>query len=290
MDWVERLREPKYWLLGIAAAVAALHLTLVNQANDQELLATSGLFWLAAGSLLWDRRETLALESGPIASAIGAGLLGLVFFRGASPTTSAFVLSSLPFVALLGTALLASGVKGLRQYWKELLIFGLLALNPVIQLILEAINLPLLTAKFSTFMLWYSGNNVVRDGLFLEISQNGTPLGRVEVYEACSGVQSILQMINISVLFVLLIPAQLRWLQQVLCVVVAMSIGFFVNCARVALMAILVAMGQKGAFQFWHDGQGSLIFSMIAVLLFGCFCWLAFLRTPPKDDPGAANV
>lgn len=287
MDWVERLKEPKYWLLGITAAIAALHLTLVNQANEQELLATSFLFWLVAGSLVWDRRQVLSLESSPIASLLGAFLLALVFLKGSSQVSSSLILSSLPFIALLGVGLLASGVKGLRQYWKELLLFGLLGLNPVIKLILEAIDLPSLTAKAATFILWYTGFQVQRQGVFLLL-----PTGRVEVYGACSGVQSILQMVNISVLFLLMIPNQLRWIQRILCVGVAVLLGFIVNSARVALMAILVAFSQKGAFQYWHDGQGSLIFSVIAVLLFGAFCWLAFLRSSsnPSDPGEAANV
>lgn len=287
MDWVERLKEPKYWLLGLTASIAALHLTLVNQANEQELLATSFLFWLVAGSLVWDRRQELNLNSGPIASLLGAVLLALVFLKGSFQVSSSLILSSLPLIALLGVGLLASGIQGLRQYWKELLIFGLLGLNPVIKLILEAIDLPTLTAKAATFILWYTGFQVQRQGVFLLL-----PTGRVEVYGACSGVQSILQMVNISVLFLLMIPNQLRWIQKILCVGVALLLGFIINSARVALMAILVAFSQKGAFQYWHDGQGSLIFSVIAVLLFGAFCWLAFLRSPsnPSDPGEAANV
>jgi cyanoexosortase A len=283
MDWVERLREPKYWLLGITAAVAALHLTLINHANNQELFATAALFWLVAGSLLWDKQETLKLISSPIASLVGAALVAFFLFRSASPSDSELILSGLPFLAVLGVALLASGFTGLRQYWRELLIFGLLAFNPVVKLILNAINLPLLTAKAATFLLWYSGFQVRREELFLLL-----PTGRVEVYGACSGVQSILQMLNIGVLFLLMVPTPLRWGQKILCLVMAVLVGFIVNALRVALMAILVAFSQKGAFQFWHDGQGSLIFSVISVLVFGGLCWLAFLRTSPnKSDPGA---
>jgi hypothetical protein len=51
------------------------------------------------------------------------------------------------------------------------------------------------------------------------------------------------------------------------------------------VMALLI--GQP-AFDYWHTGQGSLVFSMIAVLLFGVFCWFAFLRDTPTA-PGASS-
>ncbi len=121
---------------------------------------------------------------------------------------------------------------------------------------------------------------MARQGAFIAL-----PTGRVEVYGACSGVSNVLQMLYISLLFLLLVP--LRWPQRLLCMVIAPLIGFFVNAGRVALMAILVANTRQEAFEYWHTGDGSLVFSAIAVLLFGAFCWLAFLRQP--TGPQGAN-
>jgi cyanoexosortase A len=131
-------------------------------------------------------------------------------------------------------------------------------------------------------LLWYTGFEVKRQGLFLFL-----PTGRVEVYGACSGLHSVLQMLNISVLFLLLFPVRSH-LQKLFCILFAVVLGFFVNAIRVALMAILIAFSNKQAFEYWHGGDGSLVFSMISVLLFGCFCWFVFLRTPQKPlDTGA---
>ncbi|MBD2022075.1 cyanoexosortase A [Leptolyngbya sp. FACHB-36] len=284
MYWLQRLQEPKFWLLGIAAAIATLHLTLVDRISNAELFATSFLFWLAAGSLVWDKRHTLTLRSSATSSILGACLLGLVLLRSTSLPDSNFFLRAVPFVSMLGLCLLASGARKLRQYWKELLIFGLLTLHPALELLLQLLDLPTLTAKAATFLLWYSGVDVQRQGVFLQL-----PTGRVEVYGACSGLQSILQMLNISVLFLLMVPV--RPLQRLWCISVAVLLGFVVNSARVSLMAILVAFSQKNAFDYWHSGDGSLIFSMIAVLLFGGFCWLAFLRSSRKhlDEGAQAN-
>lgn len=283
MYLLKRLQEPDLWLLGIVAAFAALHLALLNRLDEsEEIFATSLLFWIAAGSLLWEKRHTLKFDSGIFSSLMGASLLGLILLRCAALPDSTSMLRALPFVSLLGIGLLASGFAGLLQYWRELIIFGLLALHRVLEVFLQSIDLPLLTAKAAMFMLWYSGFQVQQDGVFLNLQT-----GRVEVYGACSGINTLLLMVNIAVLFLLMFPVYSD-VKKLLCLIVAILIGFWVNSARVALMAILVAFSNKGAFEYWHSGNGSVIFSMISVALFGLFCWLAFLRTPPQAPVAGA--
>jgi len=284
---LNRLQKPTFWLLGTGTTMMVLHLTLLSRSGDaelsEELFATYVLLWFAVGSFVWERRHTLALQSGSTATTIGGGLLlGLLLLSSALPTSGSF-LRGFPFVMILGMGLLASGSRGLAQYWKELLIFGLLMLNPLFKLGLDLINLPKVTAQAAAFMLWYTGFDVRLDGLSLLL-----PTGRVDVYGACSGVSSMLQMLYISVLFVLMFS--LPVVQQLLSVSLAVLIGFLVNAARVALMAVLVAFSQKSAFEYWHTGDGSLIFATIAVGLFGLFCWIAFLRTSPSlSDAGTPS-
>ncbi len=281
MYWSKILKDPKYWLLALVAALAAIHLTLLSRIDNSELFATCLLFWIAAGSLIWDRYQTLDLESNLPASLLGALIIiGMVTRVSVSPDSesSAWVL---PLVAGLGTGLLASGFKGLKQYWQEFIIFGLLAMYPLLRLTLEAIDLSEITAKASSFVLWYSGFPVRLEGVFLLM-----PSSRVEVYGACSGIQSILQLLSISVLFLLMFPLRSH-VQKGVCIVAAVVIGFVINALRVALMAILNNAGDKNAFFYWHEGQGSLIFSAIAVLVFGGFCWFFFLRKPGQTDSGA---
>lgn len=271
-------RIPQYWLLGIGAGLLALNLTFLLRADDSELFATIGLLWLAIGTLLWEKRGQLHLESSVVATIVGAALIALVLMRSVAP--SGYHLQASPFISYLGLALMASGFRGVRQFWKELLILGLLLLSPLIVGLFQAIDLSLLTAKAAAFMLWYTGFEVIREGVFIVL-----PTGRVEVYGACSGVSSVLQMIYLSVLFLLMVP--LRWSQRLLCLAIAPLIGFLVNAGRVALLALLVADARQAAFEYWHTGNGSLLFSVLAVLLFGAFCWVAFLRHP--TDPQGAN-
>ena len=277
MDWSKNLQEPKFWLLAIAAAIAAVHLTLLNHVGASEIFATSLLFWLAAGSLIWDSRDTFKLESNLAASLVGFVLLGFIMLRTTLAPHSTPSAWAMPLVAMVGLGLLASGFKGLRQYWKELVIFGLLASYPILQVVLRAIDLSELTAMAAAFNLSYFGLPVQRQGVFLVM-----PASRVEVYGACSGIQSILQLLCISVLFLLMFPLRYRW-QKVLTVAAAVVISFSVNAIRVALMVVLNNSGNKAAFDYWHEGQGSLIFSAIAVFVFGFFCWLVFLRNTAEQ-------
>jgi cyanoexosortase A len=282
MELSKRLQEPKFWLLAIVAAIAALHLTLLSRIDDSDMFATSILFWVAAGSLVWDKHDTLMLESKPLPTVLGLLMLAFILLRTALSGDSVSSAWAIPLISALAVGLLASGFKGLKQYWKELLIFGLLAIYPFLKLLLQIVDLSEITAKTASAMLWYVGFNVQRQGVFLIL-----PTSRVEVYGACSGLQSILQMLAISVLFLLMFPIRSH-VKKTLCVVIALLIGFLVNAIRVALMVILNNAGNKSAFDYWHEGDGSLVFAAIAVLIFGGFCWLTFLRQSSQTpDSGA---
>jgi cyanoexosortase A len=255
------------------SCIVGLQLTLVEYTKDQDLFASSGLFWLVIGMLLWERRSQLQLDSDVISSCVGAVILGLLFYRCATIPASLNFLKVMPFFATGATALLACGWRHLGQFKKELLALGVFALNPLMEILLNRINLAEMTAKFSAALLWYSGIQVQRAGTFLAIGPNS----RIEVYGACSGLHSILQMMNVATLFLVLVTIK-KWGPKLLCMLTAMGLGFVVNAGRVALMGILVAYTNKQAFEYWHGGQGSFVFSVIAVILFGGFCWLCFLR------------
>ncbi|AFY79396.1 exosortase, cyanobacterial variant [Pleurocapsa sp. PCC 7327] len=280
MNWLKTILQPNYWLLSLAAALVALHLTYLSKADEPNLMSLSLLFWLGIASSIWDRRDKLNLESGIFSTFLGISLIALILLRSLAPAGYHIRIS--PFVSGLGLCLIASGIKRLHHYWKELLILGLLVLYPVFSGLLKAIDLSTLTAKFSTFMLWAAGFNAYREG-----TQILMPTGRVEVYGACSGIDSIILMLCISVLFLLIVP--LSRVQQTICMLVAIVLGFFINSLRVSILAILVAYSQQNAFDYWHGGDGSFIFSMISVFLFGTFCWWAYVRhltvTPNSGEP-----
>lgn len=271
--------DVKLWLFLIGLGIVALNLITLSNASKPELLNTSILLWIAVGSIIWEKRNFLNFQSDLFSTCLGATLITFVLLRSVSYAGYNFRFS--PLASFLGLILLTSGTKSFCQFKKEILILSLPILSAFVEIALNLFNLSLITAKFSGFVLWYLGFEVVREGLFLIL-----PTGIVEVYHACSGASLILMMLTVSVLFLIFFP--ISSIQKFFCVLGAILVGFVVNSARVALMAILVAYSNIEAFEYWHGGDGALVFSLIAVLIFSFYCWLAFLRqVPNKSD---ANI
>ena len=157
---------------------------------------------------------------------------------------------------------MASGFKGLKQYRAEFFLLSFLAIP------WEAVylfNISEMTARFSSFILWILGFEVTRQGTWILM-----PAGSVEVYNGCSGLRTILQLLGLSWILVTLVPTS--WRQKIGLAIASILLGFVVNGVRVAIMAILVAISDTAGFEYWHTGTGSLIFSAIAVLLYGFVC------------------
>ena len=269
LDWTKSLQKIEYWLVALSCGLVVLHLTLIDKSQNENLFSTATLTWLTIGSLLWDRRKKLILESDTASTFVGMVLVVLTIIRNLSTTDSSLRL--FPLIAGVGIILIASGFKSLKSYGKEIILLGLLLFLRLVTIALNAFDLPLLTAKVSAFMLWFVGFDVVRQGVVIAL-----PTGRVEVYGACSGVESIVLMLCIAILFFFLISIS-HW-QKVICIAIAVVLGFMVNAFRVALLAFLVDIQQPKAFEYWHSDDGSLSFAIVSVFMFGIFCWLVYVR------------
>lgn len=269
MDWTKSLQKIEYWLVALSGGLVLLHLTLIDKSQNENLFSTATLTWLTIGSLIWDRRKKLILESDTASTFVGMALVVLIIIRNLTTTDSSLRL--FPLIAGLGVILIASGFKSLKSYGKEIILLSLLLFLRLVTIVLNAFDLPLLTAKVSAFMLWFVGFDVVRQGVFISL-----PTGRVEVYGACSGVESIVLMLCIAILFFFLISIS-HW-QKVICIAIAVALGFMVNAFRVALLAFFVDVQQPEAFEYWHSDDGSLSFAIISVFMFGLFCWFVYVR------------
>jgi len=269
------VNDVDFWLKAIATCLAAIFLTLTWRIDDTDLLASALLFLAAVISLLNDRWKTLNSQSSLFSVIIGSLILGFLLVRSTTTPSVSFLLG-FPLLAAFALALLASGFKGIHQYKKELGILLFLAL--------PRLTLPLLidptlwTAKFSATALWYLGFPVVRDGLNIQINA-----GIVEVYPGCSGIDSMIHLLSLSGLYILMFAS--GWLQKVLVAIASLIIAFIVNGFRVALMAYLVSISNSDAFDYWHEGDGSLIFSVIAVLIFGSLCFILMRQGESVEHP-----
>ncbi|MDJ0554555.1 MAG: cyanoexosortase A [Microcoleaceae cyanobacterium MO_207.B10] len=255
-----------FWLLAITSGLVTIYITALWKSDDSAHLGMSALFFLAIGSMIWERRYKLNLESETIPTILGLLIIGGLLFNStnfAKPDTVSPFWRLYPFIAGVSLSLIASGFQGFKQFWRELTILFFIGGPSVI--ISSLMDISEITAKFSTFLLWYMGFDVVNEGVYVLL-----PTGSVRVFGGCSGLESITYVLGLAVMCMLMFPTTKK-VHKYIVPIVGLIIGFVVNGFRVALMAILVAYSQPEAFDYWHEGDGSLIFGMIAVMVFGLF-------------------
>ncbi|MFM9072890.1 MAG: archaeosortase/exosortase family protein, partial [Cyanobium sp.] len=99
------------------------------------------------------------------------------------------------------------------------------------------------------------------------------PEGAVEISGICSGVDMVVQLIGVGLIFALAFPMRHRW-QNAVMVLTAPLLAILANAFRIALLACINAStlpNKTWWFDFFHYLRGSVIFSAIAVL---AFIWL----------------
>ncbi|WP_375491594.1 cyanoexosortase A [uncultured Nostoc sp.] len=271
------LTNAELWLLGIGGLLLAINLTLVLRHGVITNTYINFLFFISIYSLLQENRHNLILESGIFSSCLGTLMLVVVFINSTFQINVGVLSLFTPLMSGFGLALLASGYQGLKQYRKELLVLGFLTIRNLLVLLPYRVDISLLAAKLSTAILWYTGFQVSRSGVIIHL-----PRGSIEVYPGCAGIDVMMDLLSLAVLFIFLFNLSLQ--QKFIVPIVAATLGFIVNGFRVALMAILVAQGDKQAFDYWHLGDGSLVFSMISTLFFGCFCWFLLSRNERENQ------
>lgn len=268
----EPLKYSKLLLLGIAIGCIAIHLNVTGKSGNTDLLINSFIFVGAACSLVWEKRHILSLKTEIFSSFLGTVLIVAVLLNSTDPGINFLYVS--PLISATGIGLLASGVKGLKQYSSELIILFFLGVPHAT--LFWLVDLSEITARFAAFFLWYLGFEVSRNGVNIIMTT-----GVVEVYPGCSGMKNILDLLGLSVLVLVMFPTNL--IKKILLPVMAIFLAFVVNGVRVTLMAYLVAYSNHQAFDYWHQGDGSLTFSMISVLVFGLFCFFLLQLDKPEN-------
>lgn len=281
------IKISRFWLLAAAALLSAIYFAVIVNAGDTAHLGISGLFYLAVASLLWDRRKKIKPQTSLLGIILGAVMIAMVLALSLyviqldlgkgdivnAEVSSLASLRLLPLISGLALAFLTLGIKGLRSFWRELTILFFLGAPSIVASFV--IDLSPITARFSAFLLWYSGFDVVLKGLVIAL-----PGGGVEVYYGCSGIESMAYLLGLSAVCLVMFP--LFGIKRFFMPMIAIAVGFFINAVRVSLMAILSASGDKAAFDYWHQGDGSLIFGLAAVLIFGSIYMLVLQRNPEQ--------
>ena len=252
-----------FWICTLAVSLICLHLNLVWYSDSSDLFSCSLLFWGTTAYVFLEQNKIIKFNSNFWSSTSGLLIINLILFKSFNIFGDDIFLRIYPVLTVLSLGLLISGFSGLKRYWQPLVLLGFLAVPW--EFIYLFIDLSLLTTKFSTFILWLLGFEVERQRLMIIL-----PTGSVEVYDGCSGLRMILQLLGIALIFLVVLKPQLKF--KFLIPAIAIGLGFTINGIRVAVMAIFVALQKPIAFKYWHVGNGSLIFSILGVGILSIIC------------------
>lgn len=260
---MERLKIRFVWCLG--GAYIALAASLLRHSSRVEVWGLGALFLLVFCYRQWEEpRVVESVRPGWSAIAVGIGLGLWVLFKAWNFVGDEAFLRCLPLVSLLSWGLVSFGWDSLKRCWGGFILFGFLA-SPW-EVIYGFVDLSLWTAQFSHLLLFLMGLEAERVGTLIRLGA-----GSIEVYHGCSGLKLMLQLVGFALMYLVLNPQ--KWWGNGGIILGAIAIGFTLNSVRVAIMAILISLGDELAFDYWHLGDGSLIFSAIAVACLGGWGW-----------------
>jgi cyanoexosortase A len=237
-----------------------IHFSMGIYLGKQAYLMMSLLLWGSLYLLIWDRRHSFKKNQDKLSRFLGylvvSVLLALSVIHPGEKELGFF-----PLAAFLGWFLVFIGASQAKSYLKELCIltvFGIPKLIPD-----TALGLAPLTAKFSTYTLWYLGHPVsLLNNIYIQI-----PNGGVEVVPACSGINLIAHMLSISVIFLCVFPTERA--RTIFFVIFAVFLGFFMNVIRVAMLAALSTPQFATQFHYWHSASGASLFVLLTLIIYG---------------------
>jgi len=271
------------WLL-LAASVATQNLGAFQSSQSEHITVYALLVWGGALICMEDQLDVLDPDPDPVGMVLGILLLLAVMARTALVLESDGTIFLLAPLAGLALAMLCIPLRELGKFRDSLLCLWLI---PAFLVLMKAIPegpMSVLTARLSGFWLSILGFDNIVNGRSVFL-----PTGGVEVLPACNGVDTIAQVIGVSIIFLLAFPIRSRLSRTVL-LGVAPLIGLACNTIRIAVLALCVAGGQgKGSplFRFFHDDLGSLLFSGLAIFVFGSlYMRLLERELPPLPASG----
>ena len=199
---------------------------------------------------------------------IGVALLVLVLARGQRMLAFDFASSLLPLLAGLGLVLLAAPWNQWQMFLRPLVVLGFLPVMRWVGWVTPLHPLSTVTAWLTHQFLWFSGFPSKLSGIFIYLPSSG-----VKVSDACAGLNMLLQLFVVAVIFAMAFPMRHHW-QNGLMLVIAPLIALLCNAGRIMALALIndsTLANRKWWFDFFHEQWGGLVFSGIAMQL---FVWL----------------
>ncbi|MCS5698230.1 exosortase/archaeosortase family protein [Cyanobium sp. FGCU-52] len=291
-SWIDRLPAPlaahvprippathrNLWLL-LASLVAIQSITVFTTSQLPNNAVFALLIWGGALICIEDQFETLTPQPGRIGLMVGTVLLTWVVLRTSVIMHWEGILFALAPLAGLALGLLGAPLRQVIPRFRDsLLCLMLLPGYALLMRVLPEKQLSLLTARIAGVWVGSLGYPTLVSGRSVIL-----PGGGVEVMGACNGLDMMAQIFCVAVIFLLAFRIRSLW-SRVFVLAAAPLIGMLANTIRIAILAVIASSGQghgSGAFDFWHKETGSLVFSGLAVFVFG----LLYMRLLERELP-----
>ena len=261
----------------ITADFSKALLELVRRWSEQEEFSHGFLIPIVTIWLLWTRRTELR-ESMGRPSWLGPILIliALIMHTLAELGALFIILSQIAFVIALAGLVLTLGGHQLLRVCLIPIVFLLFAIPPpdFIEAALT-IQLQLISSELGTFIIRTLGIPVYLDGNIIDLGHY-----KIQVAEACSGLQYLYPLLGLSFLAAYLFRAPF-W-QRAIVFLSAVPISIGMNSFRIGLVGVMVdRWGPAMADRTLHMFEGWVIFLACAALLFAEMYLLSFISGEP---------
>jgi cyanoexosortase A len=264
--YVPPLTARNAWLF-IAATVAIQNIVVFHTSQNDSNTVFALLIWGGVLICMEDLIEELHPSPNFVVALIASIMLLFVLFRTSLILHSDGVLFILPPIAALALVLLAYEPRRLYKFRDSLFCVLLFPAYALLNRIIPEGPLSLLTAKIAAFWLSILGLDPILNGRDVLLKGGG-----VTVLGACNGLDMIAQVVCISIIFLLAFRLS-SLTSRFLVLFLAPLIGLLSNTIRIALLSVISANGSGHGYGFWfdffHKDSGSLVFSGLAVFVFG---------------------
>jgi len=269
-----------------ALLLAAGLLCIAGIGREAGDFAIAGLTMMAVLSIQFDRQPFPAHSTNNhvatgLVAIVGVVTLKLVIESFGVPLATRW----LPFFFLLGYWSYQHGFDALKIYWRELLLLFILGIPdralmaPLVMPLLSAFDIPSLshaTANMATGVTYLISGWEDLDVIGTHIH---APNVIANVYQPCDGGRIMDFMIRLTIMLVVAFPVK-RYKWPII-LIVSVVLGWIINVLRVTAMVFIANTGDMVAYEYWHTGEGSKIFNLIAIIL---FCLVAYFQITPANS------
>lgn len=255
------------WPLMLAFAVLAVPtaITLAGQTWSTEAGAQGPLVLCTGAWLMWRLRPQFAEQRAPGSSLVTTGLLVLALASYVFGRAYDFITMEAAGVYGVGLAILNAriGPRVMIEHWFPFLYLAFLI--PAPEYVLTHLTAPLkqFVSQVSTDWLSAFGLPVARQGVTIFVAQY-----QLLVEDACSGMNSIIGIIAITLLYIYLSRGS-SWRYSLLLTALAVPIAIVANILRIMTLILLTyGFGDAVAQGFLHYTAGFFLFALALLLVF----------------------